>query len=44
MRARRIDSDGRWHTPITADRRLPSGSRRSSCGLAVSNGRLVIDE
>ena len=37
-RARRIDSDGRWHTPITAESREPSGSRRSSCGLAVSNG------
>ena len=31
-------------TPMTADRRLPSGRRRSSCGLAVSNGRLVRPE
>ena len=29
---------GRRVTSITADSREPSGSRRSSCGLAVSNG------
>lgn len=40
-RARRIDRLGRWHTPITAERREPSGRRRSSCGLAESNGREV---
>ena len=39
-RARRIDTTGRRQTSITADSREPSGSRRSSCGLAVSNGRL----
>ncbi len=40
-RARRIETAGRDVTPITADNREPSGSRRSSCGLAESNGRLV---
>ena len=44
IRARRMESEGRWHTPITAESRLPSGSRRSSWGLAVSKGRLVIEE
>ncbi len=43
MRARRMDSEGRWHTPITAERRLPSGRRSSSCGLAVSKGGLVME-
>ena len=40
IRARRIEIDGRLQTSITADSREPSGSRRSSCGFAVSNGRL----
>ena len=39
-RARRMDTAGRTVTSITADRRDPSGRRTSSCGLAVSNGRL----
>ena len=39
-RARRIDTAGRSVTSITADSLDPSGRRRSSCGLAVSNGRL----
>jgi hypothetical protein len=39
-RARRIETDGRRQTSITAESREPSGRRRSSCGLAVSNGRL----
>jgi hypothetical protein len=40
IRARRMDTAGRCVTSTTADIRAPSGSRRSSCGLAVSNGRL----
>ena len=40
IRARRMEMAGRSVTSITADSREPSGSRRSSCGLAVSNGRL----
>ena len=39
-RARRIETPGRRQTSMTADSREPSGSRRSSCGLAESNGRL----
>jgi len=39
-RARRIETTGRLVTSMTAESRDPSGSRRSSCGLAVSNGRL----
>ncbi len=38
-RARRMDSAGRRATSMTADRREPSGSLRSSCGLAESKGR-----
>ena len=37
--ARRSDRAGRAHTSIMADRREPSGSRRSSWGLAESKGR-----
>ena len=40
IRARRMEIAGRRVTSMTADSREPSGSRRSSCGLAVSNGRL----
>ena len=40
IRARRMEMAGRMVTSITADIREPSGSRRSSWGLAVSNGRL----
>ena len=40
IRARLIEIAGRRVTSMTADIREPSGSRRSSCGLAVSNGRL----
>ncbi len=39
-RERRMEIAGRKVTSITADSREPSGSRRSSWGLAVSNGRL----
>ena len=40
IRARRMEIAGRRATSMTADSREPSGRRRSSCGLAVSNGRL----
>ncbi len=39
-RARRIDTAGLTVTSMTALSREPSGRRRSSWGLAVSNGRL----
>ena len=39
IRARRMDSAGLRVTSMTADSREPSGSRRSSCGLAESKGR-----
>src|SRR5690606_41368554 len=39
-----FDRAGRCVTPMTADNRDPSGSRRSSCGFAVSNGRLRSEE
>ena len=39
-RARRMEIAGRSVTSITADNREPSGRRRSSCGWAVSKGRL----
>ena len=39
-RARRMETEGRSVTSMTADSRDPSGSRRSSCGWAVSKGRL----
>jgi hypothetical protein len=40
IRARRMEIAGRSVTSMTADSREPSGNRRSSWGLAVSNGRL----
>ena len=39
-RALLMETAGRSVTSITADSLDPSGRRRSSCGLAVSNGRL----
>ena len=42
-RLRRIDTAGRSPAPITADNRDPSGSRRSSSGLARVNGRALIE-
>ena len=38
-RARRTEIEGREQTSMTADRREPSGRRRSSWGLAESKGR-----
>lgn len=39
-RERRMEMDGRTVTSMTAESREPSGRRRSSWGLAVSNGLL----